>query len=100
LLLNNPEYHGWLRKEYESRKDTNIFAKLGEDEEDEDEEFDESNVYFNTNRAAKYLRINNVKLIRMARNHILPYTKAGVAYRFKKTDLDIYMKEGNSGNYG
>lgn len=37
ILKNIPEYHGWLRKEYESRKDSNIFNTLKEDEDELDE---------------------------------------------------------------
>jgi len=94
ILKNIPEYHGWLRKEYESRKDSNIFAKLKEDEE-EDEEFDDSEVYFDTDKAAKYIHRNNIYTKRLAREGQIPTIKVGRAYRFKKTDLDLYMKEGS-----
>lgn len=92
ILKNIPEYHGWLRKEYESRKDSNIFAKLKEDEEEE--EVDDGETYLDPEQAARYTHRSNVTIKNLARRGQLPFIRVGRMMRFKKSDLDIWIKDG------
>lgn len=47
----------------------------------------------NVQEAASYVGLSSFTVRRLAKNGLLPAAKIGRAYRFKKEDIDSYIRE-------
>jgi excisionase family DNA binding protein len=59
----------------------------------------EENKLMNVEEAAGYVGLSSFTVRRLAKNGALPAAKIGRAYRFKREDIDSYLREQyNKGN--
>lgn len=90
ILTGIPDYHGYLREEYESRKDDNIFDVLKEGIKQDELPMESSAEWFDIDKAAQYLGIGNATLRNYIREGKFNTFKLKRRHHISKVELDNY----------